>query len=126
MPSDDVSTRFYARPSPACPAWGEGRCAADGSVCGERRICLRLDDMPRDHPPLGPPGRRVGMTAEACSVCGQQLNAPAAPTAEGDAWPVSARCNGASGSVCAPNSCLLAPADDRNALATTAGSRIPT
>ena len=38
--------------------------------------------------------------------------------AEENAWPASARCNGASGSVCAPE---LPPADDRNALATTAG-----
>ena len=31
---------------------------------------------------------------------------------KGMLWPASARCHGASGSVCAPNSCLLAPADD--------------
>ena len=47
--------------------------------------------------------------AERAGDAIQQLNAPATPTAEGDAWPASARCNGASGSVCAPDSGLLAP-----------------
>ena len=60
------------------------------------------------------------MTAEA-QIRGWCLAARFSNPQRPPSWPASARCNGASGSVCAPDSGLLAPADDRNALATTAG-----
>ena len=55
-----------------------------GRRLSETKMKGRFGPMPRRSPPPVSPRGRVGMTAEACSVCGQQLNAPATPTAEGN------------------------------------------
>ena len=87
-------------------------------ICATLRLLLRAFLFPREPSPVWSAWGEGRHDRRGVSVCGQQLNAPTTPTAGGMLWPVSARCNGASGSVLA-NSGLLAPADDRNALATT-------
>jgi hypothetical protein len=61
------------------------------------------------------------MTAEACLFVASSWTRRRRQLLRGMLWPASARFNGASRSVYAPDPCLLAPADDRNALVTTAG-----